>query len=395
MLLGYTEEQLTKLGAIHTAKEIAQQPRLWEETYQIIKTQKPVIDRFFARIAERYESVRIIFTGAGTSAFIGETIAPYVKKITDAHRFSIESIATTNIVSNPLYYLQKEMPTLMISFARSGNSPESIAAVELGEQLIDDFYHIALTCNPAGELAKKTQGQAGGLLILMPEDANDLGFAMTGSFTCMLLSALLLFDRDHLEEKAEAIRYAAATGKQIVTEKQNRMFEIAHSSFAKIVYLGSGVFCGLAREASLKMLELTGGMIPVTYDSPLGFRHGPKSIIDDDTLVVLFLSSDEYTRKYDLDILRELKSEGTKTKLLAISDWDAGEIHGLCDWHVSNQKQRSYAGDDVYLSLPYIMYAQLLAWKKSLLLGFAPDNPSPSGSVNRVVQGVTIYPFHP
>ena len=38
-----------------------------------------------------------------------------------------------------------------------------------------------------------------------------------------------------------------------------------------------------------------------------------------------------------------------------------------------------------------MVYAQLIALRASLHQGLRPDNPFPSGEVNRVVQGVTLH----
>jgi len=395
MIFSFSNEQLIESGAVHTAQEISRQPAVWVETYHLIRSKTEEIDAFIKGILAKHQQVRVILSGAGTSSFIGHTILPYLQKITDGHVFSMESIATTDLVSNPGYFLKKNEPTILISFSRSGSSPESVASVELTEQLVDNSYHIVLTCSPEAKLAKKAEAQTNTLLLLLPPDANDQGFAMTASFTSMMLAALLIFDRNRLKELENVIELIAKLGKNIIAEKGKQIDEIAKVPFKKIVYLGSGVFSRLAQEAALKMLELTGGDIPVSFDSSLGFRHGPKSIMDADTLVVVFLSNHPYTRKYDLDILREISKEESKGKLVSISGSYDEEAEKLCDWFLYHEDVSSLGEEDVYLTFVHVLYAQILALEKSMLLGFLPDNPSPSGSVNRVVQGVTIYKFEP
>jgi len=390
-LLKSSEYERMNVGASHTAKEIAQQPRLWNETKDILLFSRDRILTFLNSIENKHDQLRIILTGAGTSAFVGDTVLPYLKQIVNNKKIVVESIATTNIVSNPYSYLSKDIPTIMISFARSGNSPESLAAIQLGEQVIDDFYGIVFTCNQDGLLAQKKKNDHNHLVIYMPEEANDQGFAMTSSFTTMLFSALLLFNIDQIhtwEKKVDELMHA---GQSIISSSEQSIKQLANSSFQKVVYLGSGVFEGLAREASLKLLELTGGTIPSTFDTSLGFRHGPKSILDKDTVVFVFLSCNPYTRQYDLDILEEIYKETNRGKVVAISslkDQVAKEYSDLF-YHVDLPK----ISEDIFLTFPFILYAQTFAMYKSINLGFSPDNPSPLGVVNRVVKGVTIHPF--
>jgi tagatose-6-phosphate ketose/aldose isomerase len=390
-LLKSSEIDRMNVGAIHTAKEIAQQPRLWNETKEILLSNRDRILSFLTNIERKHDQLRIILTGAGTSAFVGDTILPHLKQIVSNKKRVVESIATTNIVSNPYSYLDKNFPTIMISFARSGNSPESLAAIHLGEQIIDDFYGIILTCNKDGRLAEEKKNDEKHLVIYMPEEANDQSFAMTSSFTTMLLSVLLLFHVEQIHTWEKTIDDLIQAGYSIISENEKSLKELASSAFTKVVYLGSGVFEGLAREASLKLLELTGGMIPSSFDTSLGFRHGPKSILDKDTIVFVFLSGDSYTRKYDLDILEEIYRETNRGKVVAISSIKDAVAETNCDlfYHVNLPK----INDDILLTFPYILYAQTFAMYKSINLGFSPDNPSPSGVVNRVVKGVTIHPY--
>lgn len=390
-LLKSSEYERMNVGASHTAKEIAQQPRLWNETKDILLFNRDRILTFLKSVENKHDQLRIILTGAGTSAFVGDTVLPYLKQTVNNKKIVVESIATTNIVSNPYSYLSKELPTIMISFARSGNSPESLAAIHLGEQVIDDFYGIVFTCNQDGLLAQKKKNDHNHLVIYMPEEANDQGFAMTSSFTTMLFSALLLFNIDQIHTWEKKVDELIQAGHSIISGSEQSIKQLANSSFQKVVYLGSGVFEGLAREASLKLLELTGGTIPSTFDTSLGFRHGPKSILDKDTVVFVFLSSNPYTRQYDLDILEEIYKETNRGKVVAISslkDQVAEEYSDLF-YYVDLPK----ISEDIFLTFPFILYAQTFAMYKSINLGFSPDNPSPLGVVNRVVKGVTIHPF--
>lgn len=387
-----SKEELASAGALYTSKEIIQQPKLWAEAAEIIQQQIDQITLFLDNIQSRHDRIKIIFTGAGTSAFIGDTLLPYLKMISQDSKFDLESIPTTDIVSNPYYHLERDFPVLLISFARSGDSPESYAAVQLVNQLVQNAYHIIITCNKNGELANQEGSHSRSYILLMPEEANDKGFAMTSSFTTMMLSCLLLFQHyfgRYTEKTIEALSVSAA---HVLQQHKNSLKAITEQPFKKLIYLGSGVFKGLACEASLKFLELTGGTIPCMYDTSLGFRHGPKTFYDENSAVILFLSSNSYTRNYDLDILKELFLDPKKGTVIVISSQEDDAARSYCDHflitHVENQEE------DIILSFPYIIIAQILALYKSISVGLKPDNPSLDGKVNRVVKGVRIYPHH-
>src|SRR5699024_9345200 len=127
------------MNAVHTTREIHQQPSVWSEMLDDFVKQQEKFRGFLTGIYDKHDHIRIIFSGAGTSAFIGDTLAPALNKQNKQH-LSYESVATTDVVSNPHEYLQKGMPTILVSFARSGNSPESVATVTLAEEIIDDLY---------------------------------------------------------------------------------------------------------------------------------------------------------------------------------------------------------------------------------------------------------------
>ncbi|PBF04020.1 tagatose-6-phosphate ketose isomerase [Clostridioides difficile] len=382
------EQKLKDLGAIITTKEIKQQPELWLETYEIYKSNKEKLSRFIDTKSNNHGQFRVIFTGAGTSAYIGNSILPYLKNKNNIRKYIFEAIPTTDIVSNPYDYLKKDVPTLLISFARSGNSPESLAALNLGNKIVDNFYHLAITCNPEGELAKMTKNDENNYLLLMPSKSNDEGFAMTGSFACMMLSAMLMFDSLEDDVEKSYINAIIEMGRNVI-DRKDEIHELINKDFDRVVYLGSGGLGGLTQEAQLKLLELTAGKIATVYDSPMGFRHGPKSFIDEKTLVFEFVSNCSYTRKYDLDVLEEIKRDKIAKFTCAVSVENESNFSGTKFEFIGKYNKLP----DVYLAMPYILFAQTIALFVSVKVGNKPDTPSATGTVNRVVKGVTIYEY--
>jgi len=369
-LLTYTEEKLKAKNGYWTAREITQQPRIWREAAANIEHKRTAINTWLAPLMAQ-SNLRIILTGAGTSAYVGDAIAPHLSQQTDR---LFEAISTTDIVSNASQYLLKSIPTLIISYGRSGNSPESVAAVKLADQIIDNCYHLVITCNPEGELATNSQNKINAFSLLMPEGTLDQSFAMTSSFTSMLVSTLAIFT-----PQTSQVEVAAQWAENFIESKTEQIKTLASQPTQRLVFLGAGGLQGIAREAALKVLELTAGQVLSYCESPLGFRHGPKSLMDASTEVVFFSSSDKYTQQYDQDLLAELHKDDQALAITTLTKDSFSHNEELLD---------------VWAGLPYILYCQVLAFFKSMQANITPDNPCPTGEVNRVVQGVTLYPLH-
>ncbi|BFN34896.1 SIS domain-containing protein [Vibrio harveyi] len=381
-VLGYELPWLEQRNGVHTAQEISHQPQLWRALSTILEEQYEAIRDFLMPLLEQPD-LRIILTGAGTSAFVGDAAAPFIQ---EGLRFQVESIPTTDLVSNPEQYLDPSRPTLVVSYARSGNSPESVAAVALVDQLVPHCHHLFLTCNRDGELSHYARTAQNACCVIMPEGSNDKSFAMTSSFSCMLMSTLTLFGGQSPKQWHEQIEVVAALCEAKLEQWESAIKALASQPYERLIVIGSGGFAGLAREASLKSLELSAGKVMTAFDSSLGFRHGPKFTINDKAVVIQLLSSDAYTRGYDLDLFNEIRRDKQALAHIALTELSLNEDDVF-------EFGRLDLGDQ-WLCFPFILFCQMLAFEKSLQLGFGPDNPCPTGEVNRVVQGVTIYPFN-
>lgn len=381
-------EELERLGAAITAPEIYQQPGLWEEAYDLYLEKRDAIQAFLGGIRDKHEHVHVIFTGAGTSDFVGQSIANYLNQVSDLKAIRFSTVGSVELVSRPQDYLQEDIATILVSFARSGNSPESLAAIENAKKLVKDLYQVTITCAPDGKLALAAAGDETNLLLLQPAGSNDKGFAMTGSYTCMGLTALLTFSPAAEEDKKAWVETIVRLG-QDVLDREDYVQELVDLDFERVIYLGAGGFYGVAHEAQLKILELTAGQVATMYESPLGFRHGPKSLINENTIVIEFTSNDAYTKQYDVDLLNEVYGDGIARRIVALS---STEIAGTeAPTFVLAPGGESLP--DVFLTFPYILFGQTFALMAALKCKNLPDTPSPTGTVNRVVQGVTIYPL--
>lgn len=382
----FDNHALVTIGATHTIPEIMGQPDLWQKIWSRLHQEQGTLRPFLSE-AFRSPHREIILTGAGSSAFIGELLQGTFSSRTER---SVHAIPTTDIVTHPEECFAHDVPTLLISFARSGNSPESVAAIERADACLTNLRHLIITCNPDGELAKCPTKNPHAVFTLPPE-ADDKGLAMTGSFTGMALAGLLLSDLERLGEAEARVRLLASTAQRMLADHGEIFRRIAHLDFRRAIFLGAGALKGAARECHLKLQELTNGSVICAYDSFLGFRHGPKAAIDASTLLVFLFSGRESNRGYEQDLVREIRGGIQGVFRLGVGE-------GLAP-HEAMEATIPLDGDgglsDVERAICSTLTAQILGVYRSLALGLNPDNPSPSGSISRVVQGVTIYPRVP
>ena len=395
--LGHPQAELDAAGGVWTAREIVQQPVLWTKIERLMTKEAGALRVFLDPLLERRD-MRVVLTGAGSSSFVGACLAPALKCRT---QLRVDAVATTDLVGSPDSCLEPAVPTLLVSFARSGNSPESVAALDLAEQGMTDCHHLIVTCNREGDLYRQGQRQRNTHVVLLPPETDDRGFAMTSSFTGLMLAAALAFDLMPQDRTAELASWAA----HVLEAGLPLAAQLANSGFERVVYLGSRESAGLAREAALKMLELSDGHIVAVAETPLGFRHGPKTIVNGKTLVVMFLCNDPYTRCYEMDLLRELRADGVAARVVALYAADGNAV--IADTAPAGAAQAgavraegiavpgAAGASDLGLCFPYAMFAQTFAFLQSFNLGLRPDTPNARGVVNRVVQGVSIYPWNP
>jgi tagatose-6-phosphate ketose/aldose isomerase len=377
--LGLAADELASSGSLWTAREIEQQPQMLQRTHTLLAGAHTELQKFTAPVADDPLG-RVILTGAGTSSYIGACLAAGLDVQLAAR---VDAVPTTDIVSSPHLYLHADQPLLLVSFGRSGNSPESLQAVTLAESLVKNVRHLVVTCNAEGALGKANLRQA--KTLLLPEETHDVSFAMTSSFSCMMYATLNALSKSGAFD--HRIGALAQATRRIIQESPT-LQELAANKFERVVYLGSGPFQHLAREATLKLGELTNGKVVTCFDSPLGFRHGPKTFVNDRTLVFVYVSNDPLTRKYDHDLLDELRRDGRAARVIEVTARPRGEAA-----RDTLQVPGMAEAADVELLWPYIAVAQLYAFHQSRSLGLSPDNPNKEGTVNRVVQGVRLYPL--
>ena len=384
-LLGFDSKWLQTAGGYYTAKEISGQPALWMKTWELFLCRQSEIQDFVQKTNSHHD-IEVILTGAGTSAFIGDVLqGPFQKNTGKRTR----AVATTDLVSHPENYFHANTPTLLVSFARSGNSPESVASVELADDICKTCYHLIITCNPEGELV--TMSHQNSYVFMMPAEANDQSLAMTGSFTSMLLAGLLISRVEETVLIKKQVDLVVAYANTILDTYAIQLKEVANLDFKRAIFLGSGPLLGTALESHLKLLELTDGKVVCKHDSYLGFRHGPKAIIDDTTLLVYLISNNSYVQQYEADLIAAVNMGAWGMYSIGISEVLLENVSVDLPIILSPGKSSI---DEEFLSVCSVLPAQILGFYKSLQLGLSPDNPSVNGKISRVVKGVNIYPYH-
>ncbi len=361
------------LNLCATGREIISQPQVWRAwTAPLVQEARALR----AWIDERRRD-EIWLSGAGSSAFIGDIVA---RDLNASSRLPVRAVASTDFVSCPRNYLRPGVRPLVVSFGRSGDSSESLGVLDLLDRLLPEADRLNITCNGKSALATRRGPEPGdGRTLILPEGTHDSGFAMTASFTTMTLSALAVLS--DLDLQTVAARIAAAAG------GADRMIDLDLAALdlatppERIVFLGAGGLLGAARESALKVMELTTGRVATLWDTPLGFRHGPKSFVNDRTKVVVMMASDPVTRRYDGDLVDELRRQ-----------FGAGAVLTMGEPAIAPQIVVEANGSDGWRAPLFVILAQIAGVHWASDMGINVDDPfAGHGNLTRVVSGVRLY----
>jgi len=390
-LLALNDRGKADLGVEATPAEVAQQPEMWRDTARRFTAAAPDIRKLLAQAGLPGGSAEIVFAGAGTSDFVGRCLEEPVSR---GLATRATACPTTTIVTHPQQAFPSGRPAVMVSFARSGSSPESVAALEMALEGWPQVRHLIITCDESGRLAGlgREQGDQAEVVVLHPR-TNDRGLSMTSSFTSMVVAGLGLAYLDGVDEYVALVDHMAEAGERVLEVAPDIAERLAKRRPRRACFLGSGALLGAAVECHLKLQELTDGDVVCLYDSFLGLRHGPRAAIHDDSLVVCFLSSDPYVSQYELDLLRANRQQGIGLAHLVVTDRADADLKSLADELIEFDPEGKLALPDHAKSPVVTVVGQLLGIFASLELGLKPDTPSRAGVIHRVVQGVTIYPW--
>jgi len=387
-LLNLSPAEKESLGVVHTLAEIVQQPQTWLRTYAKVFNLVTPIKTFLANAgigAVDRDPPHVLLVGAGTSDYIGKSVSSLLQKEWGC---DVQAVPSTDLLTNMEEQILPGRDYLWISFSRSGDSSEGVAVLEAALANHSEIKHLIVTCNAAGRMAHAFKSQ-NVFSIVLDDAVNDRGLAMTSSFSNMVIVAHALAHIRTLPAYALIVEHLEDSATQTLPLAAAICERLVQTGFTKACFLGTGPLKGAAIESGLKVLELTGGRVVSFAESFLGLRHGPLSAIDDDTLVVGFLSSDPRRRQFELDLMQEIDDKHLTSKCLAV--YPTLPENGAIPPEHSLFLGLKHDLADFYLTPLAVLVGQFLGFFSSLKVGLRPDEPSPRGAISRVVEHVTIY----
>lgn len=385
-LLGATPEQQAARGYVHTLHEICQQPLTWLETCDIAVANQGLLMRAVHGSRDEARAEAVVLTGSGSSQYAANCL---VLPLQGSLEVPVAGLSGGELLTDGKRALPPGQPCLVVSFARSGNSPESSAAVNLLLEEDSACRHLLVTCNRFGKLATSFAGNPRVTTLPLADRTCDRSLVMTSSFTNMVLAGLSMAYLDRELEYRRIVEVLASTARTLLLSHTEGLAEAARRSFKSAVYLSSGPSSGAAQESALKMVEITGGRVRTFAETYLGLRHGPLAAVHDDTLVVCFLASDPVVRAYEQDLIEELNRKELGMAKVVVGDGIPAELLNPQDLAVECPGMAA-AGDDGAPVL-HVLAGQLIALFRSLHEGLYPDSPSVNGAISRVVERFHIH----
>jgi tagatose-6-phosphate ketose/aldose isomerase len=358
----------TKRRGTITLREIRQQPEVWGTTLERIAG-LPLLAKFKGRPA--------IVCGAGSSAYAAASVARAWS--------NARAIATTDLLVQSKEEITRIVPGfeergVLVSLARSGESPESVGVITRFKKMFPEVMHLAITCNKEGQLACMPGVDS----ISLDPRTNDESLVMTGSFSNLVLASLAF---EHWQSLAPRLPQISANTRRLISELETSAQELAARKPSRVGVLTPPGLTPLAQEACLKILEMTAGHVVALPETYLGLRHGPMSFLTAEALVVCVLSSNRQRRPYELDLIHELREKAVGY-LVLVGSADSADDLG----HYAVPAVAPDIADE--LRTPFeIVFLQLLGYYLSLGLDLDPDNPSPNGVITRVVRKFQLHDY--
>ena len=388
-LLELPEQEKAARGLEHTPREIWQQPETWAMTYQRCMDHKAALHDALRRagIGRGNVSPTVYLVGAGTSDYTGRALAPLFRR-----RWGCEvwPLPSTTLLTEFQEFHRPGREYLWISFSRSGESPEGVALLERALRETREIHHLVITCNQQGAMAQLcARHPERALALVLDEAVNDRGLAMTSSFSNMVLAGQCVAQLDDLTQFGEMVAQISQSGRQFLPLAAETAAEVTTLGCTRACFVGSGALRAVADESSLKVVELSGGKVTTLAETPLGLRHGPMSSVNEQTVFVEFLSSEPARRGYELDLLREIDRKRLGRVRLAVTCGDGEDVSDLADYSLSVGAGLDFP--DYFRPIIDVMLGQLLGLFASMRCGLKPDQPSPSGTITRVVQPIKLY----
>jgi D-galactosamine 6-phosphate deaminase/isomerase len=387
-LLSLPQSEKSRRGLAYTPAEIAQQPNAWLSAFQLFRSKRAEIVQFLSSAGLSGAGdcpLTVFLVGAGSSDYIGQSLTHLLRKL---WKCEVIAVPSTDLLTHMDELLIPGRKYLWISFSRSGDSSEGVAVLDRARERRPDIHHIVISCNENGRMVVENAGKPQVLTFCLEDTVNDRGLAMTSSFSSMVVVGQCLAHQGDLDAYEPTLLKLVAAGRELLPRAADCAARLAREEFAKACFVASGPLRAVAKESALKLLELTAGKTLTVSESALGLRHGPMAALDEETLLVCFLSASKPVQAYERDLLREVGSKRLAGARVVV----AGEEHGWSSYaeHYLAPAELSTVADEYRIAVD-VIFGQLLGLFSSLQRGLTPDCPSPSGAISRVVQDVRIH----
>ena len=333
-----------------TYKEIYGQPVSFQAINDTFDTIFKTLDEVFA---EKYDEV--IFTGCGTSLYLAQA---------SAHAFSTcTGISAKGMCCSELYYFPETYvgngkKVLVVPMTRKSYTTEVRMAIDKVRSY-PGVKSLAITCDA-------DSSKYNDYMLLSPETPED-SVIMTRSFTSMIyLAVVMSYYVGGKKEKIEQLKDYAANAESFLkaTDEMAKKIVAEHPECNLFITLGQGINYGIANECMNKMKEMSLSNSEAYYT--LEYRHGPMSLVDDKTLIILL--GNEGTVDGDAKLLTQMKEYGAK--VLAIGN-NASKDFTDVDYTLDMPY-----GYDSLQNAPIIGYiGQLIGYYVAELKNLNADNP--------------------
>jgi len=345
----------------HTYREIMGQFSSWEATLNGVLNQGQRLKRFL----REGEFEEVIFTGCGSSYYLSLAAAATFQAITGVRS---SALPASEIFLYPERSLVQEGGILLVAVSRSGETTETLQAVETFKERGGEKV-LAISCYEESALVK------GASLSLVAKEAREKSVVQTGSFSSMFIIAQLIAVMAAGGGYQTELRALPAHGARVMEESHPFIRRTAEEErYTRFFFLGSGGYYGLACEASLKMKEMS--LSPAEPFHSLEFRHGPKSMLSEKSLVIALLS--DSAMRYELPLLAELKGYGCQ--IVALAERGNKEELGGVDYVIPLHSGLS----ELIRGLLFMPPLQLLGYYRAMAKGLNPDRPVHLESVVRL-----------
>ena len=388
-LLRLPENDKVSRGLLHTPAEIAQQPDSWLTTFRVVRSKQAEIAEFLSQAGLRDDfktRPTVFLIGAGTSDYIGQSLAPLLRK---CWACDVSAVPSTDLLTHMDSLVVADKKYLWISFSRSGESPEGVAVLEQARKLRPDIQHLIVSCNVNGRMIRDNRNDPNVLGICLDDSVNDRGLAMTSSFSNMLIAGQCLAHENELSEYHNVLLHMVQAARDFLPRAADCAAALSEQGYTKAFFVGSGALRAVAKECALKLLELTAGKVLTMSESVLGLRHGPMAALDQDSLFVCFQSSDRRVRKYERDLLDEITRKHLVKSSVTVGTSERSNAESPAEHYLRLTSPIEITED--YRPPIDVIFGQLLGLFFSLKWGLRPDCPSPNGAISRVVHDFKIH----